>query len=94
MTFPALVCANGAKLDKVQWPVVTTVDGIRGAVTKQDISSMEPVFERLDGRWKARGDYWKCLFDRPPGGSPIELGCNQRGPARRAVPFKGRDPRR
>ena len=37
--------ANGAKFDKVQWPAVTTVDGIRGAIAKQNISSMEPMFE-------------------------------------------------
>ena len=30
-----------------------------------------------------------AVVDRPPGGSPIQLGCNQRGPAWRAVPFIG-----
>ena len=39
-------------------------------------------------------EHFPLVIDRPPGGSPIKLGCNQRGPARRAVPFKRRDPRR
>ena len=37
--------ANGASIEKVEWPSYRTVGGVRGTVAVADIATNEPIFE-------------------------------------------------